>query len=235
MHEATVRVLARLGCEVVAPRAQACCGALHSHAGEAEAARDLARRNIEAFERAAVDAVVVNAAGCGAAMKEYGRLLRHDPAWAGRAERFASTVRDVVEYVAGIEGFERGLGRLEELVTLQDACHLAHAQRIREAPRRVLGAIPGLEVRELRTPDRCCGAAGFYALDHPSMSRAVLDAKMDDLASTGAGLVATANPGCTLQLETGARRRGLGTRVVHVIELLDASYRAGDLEGTRRG
>lgn len=231
MHEATLRVLARNGCEVVAPPEQTCCGALHAHAGDLEAARTLARRNIAAFEAARVDAVIVNAAGCGAAMKEYGRLLRHDGAWADRAERFASTVKDVLEYVAGLDGFEVGLGRIEggdATVTLQDACHLAHAQGIREAPRRLLRAIPGLELREQRTPDRCCGSAGIYSLVQPAMSQQVLRSKMDDIASTEAGTVCTSNPGCTLQLEVGVAQRGLPMRVRHVIELLDESYRAGD-------
>ncbi|MEZ4503345.1 MAG: heterodisulfide reductase-related iron-sulfur binding cluster [Dehalococcoidia bacterium] len=230
MHEATVRVLARLGRAVVAPPAAGCCGALHAHAGDVEAARDLAKRNIEAFEAAGIEAVIVNAAGCGAAMKEYGRLLRHDPAWAERAERFAPTVRDVLEYVAGIEGFEAGLAPLgpgATEVTLQDACHLAHAQGIREAPRRLLRAIPGVELREMRTPDRCCGSAGLYSLVQPAMSQAVLEAKMDDVEGTGASVVCTSNPGCTLQIEAGVRVRGLEARVEHVIELLDASYRAG--------
>ncbi|MSP21885.1 MAG: 4Fe-4S dicluster domain-containing protein [Dehalococcoidia bacterium] len=230
MHEATVRVLARLGCEVVAPPDQACCGALHAHAGDTEAARALARHNIEAFEEAGVDAAIVNAAGCGAAMKEYGRLLRNDDAWCDRAERFASTVRDVLEYIAGIDGFEHGLGRLDAgaaLVTLQDSCHLAHAQGIREAPRRLLSAIPGLDLRELEAPDRCCGAAGLYSLVQPEMSQAVLEAKMDDVEGTGASVICTSNPGCTLQLAAGIVARGLEARAVHVVELLDESYRAG--------
>ncbi len=225
MHESTVRVLARLGCEVVAPPDQACCGALHSHAGDAEAARDLARRNIAAFEVAAVDAVIVNAAGCGAAMKEYGRLLRHDPRWAERAERFVASVRDVLEFVAD-QDFATGLGRVDADVTLQDACHLAHAQGIREAPRRILRAIPGVRLHEMATPDRCCGSAGLYSMVQPGMSNAVLDAKLRDVTATGASVVCTENPGCTLQLQAGVRRAGLDAEVRHVIELLDASYRA---------
>ncbi|MEX2446889.1 MAG: heterodisulfide reductase-related iron-sulfur binding cluster [Dehalococcoidia bacterium] len=226
MHEATVRVLAHAGCEVVAPPAQGCCGALHTHAGDAETARDLARRNIAAFEEAGVEAVIVNAAGCGAAMKEYGRLLRHDTAWAERAERFAATVRDVLEFVAERD-FGGDLGRVERTVTLQDACHLAHAQRIREAPRRILRAIPGLEVRELRTPDRCCGSAGIYSLVQPGLSAEVLAAKMQDVQGTGADTICTANPGCTLQLETGVRRAGLDAEVRHVIEILDEAISTG--------
>ncbi len=225
-HAATVRVLARLGVEVVAPPAQGCCGALHAHAGDAEAARALARHNIAAFEAAGVEAVIVNAAGCGAAMKEYGRLLRHDATWADRAERFAAGVRDILEFVAGEPFAEAGLGRVERTVTLQDACHLAHAQRIREAPRAILDAIPGLRLVEMRTPDRCCGSAGIYSAVQPAMSALVLDAKMDNVAATGADLVVTANPGCTLQLRAGVRGRALDAEVRHVVELLDEAYRA---------
>lgn len=225
MHEATVRILARLSREVVAPPEQGCCGALHAHAGDTEAARELARRNIVAFEDAGVDAVIVNAAGCGAAMKEYGRLLRNDPDWRARAEAFAATVQDATEYVASIEGFERGLGPIDAVATLQDSCHLAHAQGIRDAPRRLLRAIPGLQIRELKTPDRCCGAAGLYSLVQPEMSRTVLDAKLDDVQATGAEVVCTSNPGCTLQLAAGIVSRGLNAQAMHVLELLDESYR----------
>jgi glycolate oxidase iron-sulfur subunit len=227
MHEATIRVLAHVGCEVVAPPAQVCCGALHTHAGDAETARALARRNIAAFEAAGVEAVIVNAAGCGAAMKEYGRLLRHDPNWGERAERFSAQVQDVTEFVAERD-FARGLGRVERTVTLQDACHLAHAQGIRSAPRAILAAIPGLELHELATPDRCCGSAGIYSLVQASMSAQVLEAKMADVRRTGAGVITTGNPGCTLQLEAGVRRYGLDAEVRHVIELLDEAIRAGD-------
>jgi len=227
VHEATVRVLAHLGCEVLAPPEQTCCGALHSHAGDAEAARELARRNIAAFDAAGVDTVIVNAAGCGAAMKEYGRLLRHDREWASRAEAFASRVRDVLEFVAA-QPFTEGLGELDLEVAVQDACHLAHAQRIRQAPRTILEAIPGLRLRELCTPDRCCGAAGLYSMVQPAMSHAVLTAKLDDIEASGASVVATSNPGCTMQIEAGLRRSGTPVAVRHVIELLDQSYRAAE-------
>lgn len=226
-HEATVRVLERLGCEVVAPAAQGCCGALHTHAGDAETARALARRNIAAFQAAGVDAVIVNAAGCGAAMKEYGRLLRHDPRWAARAEAFAGSVRDILEFVAD-EGVPDGLGRVERTVTLQDACHLAHAQRIREAPRTILRAIPGLDLREQAHPDRCCGSAGIYSIVQPELSGAVLAAKMAEIAATGAQTICTENAGCTMQVESGVRRTGMDAEVRHVIELLDEAIRAGD-------
>ena len=226
MHEATVRVLAHTGCEVVAPPAQVCCGALSTHAGDAETARALARRNIAAFEAAGVDAVIVNAAGCGAAMKEYDRLLRHDQNWAERAERFSASVKDVLEYVAERD-FARDLGPIDETVTLQEACHLAHAQKIREAPRRILRAIPGLRLEELRTPDRCCGSAGIYSFVQPELSAQVLDAKMEDVARTGADVICTANPGCTLQLQAGVVRTGMKAQVRHVIEILDEAVRAG--------
>jgi glycolate oxidase iron-sulfur subunit len=212
---------------VVAPPAQGCCGALHSHAGDAEAARALARRNIAAFEATDVDAVIVNAAGCSAAMKEYGRLLRHDTEWAPRAETFAAKVQDVLEFVAG-QPFTDGLGALDLDVTIQDACHLAHAQRIRQAPRSILEAIPGLRLHELRTPDRCCGAAGLYSMVQPEMSRTVLAAKLEDIEASGASVVATSNPGCTMQLEGGLRRSNMPATVRHVIELLDQSYRASE-------
>ncbi len=226
MHEATVTALAHAGCEVVAPPAQVCCGALHAHAGDAETARALARRNIQAFEAAAVDAVIVNAAGCGAAMKEYGRLLRHDPHWAGRAEAFAAKVKDALEFVSE-QDFAHDLGHVDRTVTLQDACHLAHAQGVRAAPRRILGAIPGVELREMANPDRCCGSAGLYSAVQPEMSARVLEPKMASIAATGAGTVCTSNPGCTLQIETGARRHDVDAEVRHVIEVLAESIEAG--------
>ncbi len=225
-HEATVRVLEALGCEVVAPPEQGCCGALHQHAGDASAGRDLARRNIDAFLGAGVDAVIVNAAGCGAAMKEYDHLLRDDPVWAERAREFSSGVRDILEYVADrIEEPElhERLGALDLDVTLQDSCHLAHAQGVRDAPRTILGAIPGLRLKEMSTPDRCCGSAGLYSAVQPGMSARVLEAKMDDVEGTGARVICTANPGCTLQLQAGVRRRGLDSEVQHVVELLSRS------------
>ena len=231
-HEATIRVLEHLGCEVVAPPDQVCCGALHVHAGDTPAARSLARRNIAAFERANVDAVIVNAAGCGAAMKEYDRLLRNDEAWSKRAERFGGRVQDVLEFVASRD-FQRELGAVAAEVTLQDACHLAHAQGIRDAPRRILRAIPGLDLRELATPDRCCGSAGIYSVTQPAMSRRVLDDKLEDIAGTGATIVATSNPGCTMQIEGGLRRQLPSVKAMHVIELLDRSYRAWEPDGER--
>ncbi|MCH7523284.1 MAG: 4Fe-4S dicluster domain-containing protein [Chloroflexi bacterium] len=223
VHEATVRVLARNGFEVVAPPHQACCGALHAHNGDRPTARALARRNIDAFLEAQVDTIVVNSAGCGAAMKEYGELLADDPDYAEKAGRFAGSVKDVTELLAELP-LEAPTGRVEADVTYQDPCHLAHAQRITSAPRELLAAIPGLRLVEMAQPDRCCGSAGIYSLAHREMSLDLLDGKMREIAATGADVIATANPGCMAQLEAGLRRHRLPGRVVHVVELLDEAY-----------
>ena len=227
VHEATVRVLARNGLEVVAPPGQLCCGALHSHNGDLPTARTLARHNIDAFLEAAVDAVVVNSAGCSSAMKEYRELLADDPEYAEKAERLAALVKDVTELLAELP-LEPPSGPLEVDVTYQDPCHLAHAQRISRAPREVLAAIPGLRLVEMEHPDRCCGSAGVYSLAHRQMSLDLLDGKMREIAATGASVIATANPGCMVQLEAGLRRHRMPGRVVHVVELLDQAYRHAD-------
>lgn len=230
-HEATVRVLNRLGYRVVFPKEQTCCGALSTHAGDRRFARELARRNVDAFLAAGVEAVIVDASGCGASMKEYGDLLAGDQAYADRAHQLAAMTRDVLEFVDA-----HGAGQLGEVratVTYQDSCHLAHAQRIAAAPRRLLRAIPGLEFREMAAADRCCGSAGLYSLVQRDMSRRVLDAKMDDVRRTGAHIIATANPGCMSQIETGMRRHDIDGRVVHLIELIDEAMRAYD-EGAAR-
>ena len=224
-HEATVRVLARNGCKVLVPQGQGCCGALHLHNGDREPARQLARRNIDVFLGSGADYIAVNAAGCGSAMKEYGELFAYDRAYADKARRFAERVRDVNELLVEI-GFEKPSGPVETRVTYQDSCHLAHAQRVRSAPRELLRSIPGLDLVEMTTPDRCCGSAGIYNLTQTDMSRQVLDDKMDDCLATGCDVIATANPGCVLQLQLGVRQRGSGQEVLHVVELLDEAYRA---------
>lgn len=221
VHRATVRVLARNGCEVVAPPAQVCCGALHAHNGDQRTARRLARRNIDAFLAEDVDAIVVNSAGCGAAMKEYGDLLEGDE----RASRFSALVKDVHEFLLELP-LKPPRGRLDLDVTVQDSCHLAHAQRLASAPRDVLALIPGLRLVDMPHADRCCGSAGVYSLTQPGMSLALIDSKMAEVQATGAAVIATANPGCMAQLETGLRRHDLAGRVMHTIELLDRAYRA---------
>jgi glycolate oxidase iron-sulfur subunit len=226
VHKATVRLLVRHGCEVVVPAGQVCCGALHLHSGDRQEAKRLARRNIDVFLAEEVDAIITNVAGCGAAMKEYGELLKDDPHYAEKASRFTALVKDVTEFLTDLP-LSDGLGALHQVVTYQDPCHLAHAQGIKAQPRALLRAIPGLELVEMSEPDRCCGSAGIYNLIHPRMAQRLLRRKMRDVAATGAQVVATANVGCALQLEAGLKRYGLSARVAHVVELLDEAYRSG--------
>lgn len=225
VHNATVRLLARHGCEVVVPSEQVCCGALHLHSGDRQEARRLARRNIDVFLAENVDAIIANVAGCGAAMKEYGELLKDDPRYAERASRFSALVKDVTEFLVDLP-LSDGLGPLHQVVTYQDPCHLLHVQGIKAQPRALLRAIPGLELVEMSHPDQCCGSGGLYNIIHPQMADRLLQHKMRDVAATGAQIIATANVGCALQLEAGLRRYGLAGRVAHVVELLDESYRS---------
>jgi glycolate oxidase iron-sulfur subunit len=224
-HEASVRVLARNGFRVLVPREQGCCGALHVHNGDPDAARPLAKRNIDAFLRSGADYIVVNAAGCGSTMKEYTELFAGDREYAEKAANFVSKTRDILELLDET-GIVPPSGRVERRVTYQDSCHLVHAQRVRQAPRNLLNAIPGLEFVEMGTPDRCCGSAGIYNLTQTEMSRTLLDAKMADALSTSCEVISTANPGCMLQLDLGVRLNGDGQEVVHVVELLDRAYQA---------
>jgi glycolate oxidase iron-sulfur subunit len=225
LNEATVRVLQKNGCEVSIPASQTCCGALHVHAGLPEEARKLARRNIDALRDGGFDAIITNAAGCGSTLKEYGELLEHDPAYAGDARRFAAHVKDVTEFLASIE-LNPDMAAQPIVATYQDSCHLAHGQKIRSAPRKLLQAVPGLELREMPLSDLCCGSAGIYNVLHTGMAMALLRKKMDAVKSTGAQVIVTANPGCMLQLAAGARRFSHGEKVVHVVEILDQAYRA---------
>jgi glycolate oxidase iron-sulfur subunit len=218
---ATVRVLARHGVGVRVPDGQGCCGALHLHAGDRATAQALARHNVDVFGDGA-QTIVVTAAGCGAAMKEYGELLADDPVYAERARRVAAAVRDVTEFAAALP-LEPGQTRPLR-VTYHDACHLAHAQRVTDAPRALLRRIAGVELVELMEADVCCGSAGSYNLVEPGMARRLRERKIDHIARTGAACVAVANPGCALQIRAGLRRRGLAIRVAHPIELLAAAY-----------
>ena len=224
MHAVT-RVLARNGCEVVVPKAQVCCGAINSHSGDLDTARELARRNVDVFLQAGVDAVVVASAGCGIRMKEYGELLEDDPEYAGKAERLSTQVKDIHEFLVGLP-FVPPAGRLDHRVTLQDSCHLAHAQRITEAPRALLHSIPGVEVVEMANSSRCCGAGGTYTITQRDFSLRLLDNKMNAVEDTGADVLATANPGCHMQLRQGIHRAGLSMEVRYVTDLLDESYTA---------
>jgi glycolate oxidase iron-sulfur subunit len=220
VNDATVRVLRRNGCDVIFPTGQGCCGALNVHNGETTAAKAMARRNIDAFLAADVDAIIVNAAGCGATMKEYGHLLRDDPVYRKKAERFASLVKDAGEFLADL-GLVGKLRSLEMTVTYQDPCHLAHGQRVRSQPRKLLQAIPGLNLIEMEGADRCCGSAGIYNVTHSGMSQHLLKEKMQAIAATGGEAVIAPNPGCMLQLRAGAARSGTDLKVYHLFDLLD--------------
>lgn len=201
---------------------QQCCGALHAHAGDLDGARRLARRNVEAFERSGAEYVVSNAAGCGAMLKEYAHLLADDPDWADRAASVSARARDVSELLAAA-GPKPG-GELRATTTYDAPCHLLHAQRIAAPPLQVLASIPGLTLVPLTDAEYCCGAAGIYNLLEPDTSAAVLTPKLRHIAATGAGLVATGNPGCLMQIGAGLIRSGSDARVVHPVDLLDASY-----------
>ncbi len=226
LNEATVRVLQKNGCEVVVPKGQTCCGALHVHLGLRRQARRLARRNIEVFLAGGYDAIVTNAAGCGSTLKEYPELFEDDPAWRERAGRLAGLTRDITEFLASIE-LNRALGPVPVTVTYQDSCHLLHGQKIRSAPRQLLAALPGLRFKEMPLADLCCGSAGVYNVAHREMAASILETKMECLDRTGAEVLATANPGCLLQLRAGVALHGHGQRVMHVVELLDEAYRSG--------
>jgi Fe-S oxidoreductase len=223
VNEATVRVLRRNGCEIVFPQTQTCCGALNTHNGESIAAKAMARQNIDAFLATGVDAVIVNAAGCGAAMKEYHYLLRDDPVYAERAKQFSSIVKDAGQFLGDL-GLVGTLAPLKMTVTYQDPCHLAHGQRVRNQPRNLLRAIPGLQLKEMEGSDRCCGSAGIYNLTHPAMSQHLLKEKMQSVASTEADSVVAPNPGCMLQLRYGSREYGPDVKIYHLMELLERAY-----------
>jgi glycolate oxidase iron-sulfur subunit len=222
VNAATIRVLSAEGCEVLVPPGQGCCGALSLHSGRLDEAKRFARALIARFEREPVDAILVNAAGCGSSLKEYGELFAGEPEWAERAAAFAAKVRDVNEYLATLE--PRAPRRpLALRVAYHDACHLAHAQRVRAQPRQLLRTIPGLELVEIPDGDQCCGSAGTYNLFEPESAHEVGARKLDNVQRVAPDLVASANPGCTLQLQALARERGARLRAAHPIELLDAA------------
>ena len=226
VNEATVRVLQRAGCDVLAPADQGCCGAITIHAGEMDRGRALAKVNIASFERSGAEIYLINAAGCGSALKEYGHLFDGDATWERRAQAFSAKVRDVTEYLDEI-GLGPGLGPLEAVVTYQEPCHLAHAQRISAAPRRLLAQIPGLELREMAESSLCCGSAGIYNVTQPEMAGRLQARKVARILEVSPTIVATANPGCALQLVNGLARADESIAVNHIVELLDRSYASG--------
>ena len=224
VNAATARVLQAEGCDVVVPRDQGCCGALSTHQGREDEAQRFARKIVETFERAGVERVVVNAAGCGSTMKEYAELLGDDPAYADRAAALAAKVRDISEVLEEL-GPVAPRHPMEITVAYHDACHLAHAQGIRSQPRQLLRAIPGLELREIAEAELCCGSAGVYNIVNPEPARQLGDRKAANIVATGAQVLVTANPGCLMQVTSAIERSGHPMGMAHTIEVLDASIR----------
>ena len=232
VNAATVRVLATEGCEVVAPQAQTCCGALLVHAGEETAAIDLAKKTIDAFESANVETIVTNAAGCGSNVKEYGHLLRDDPDYAEPARNFSAKCKDITEVLADLE--PRSPRHPVKLrVAFHDSCHLQHAQGVRAQPRALLSSIPGLELAEIPESAICCGSAGIYNLVQPDAAQSLGDRKAELVSHLRVDVVATGNPGCILQLQSALARQHHKTPVVHTIQILDASLRAQSPDSLR--
>jgi glycolate oxidase iron-sulfur subunit len=225
VNEATIRVLQRNGYEVVFPIMQTCCGAAQLHSGEDALARDLARRNIDAFLAEDVDAIVTNAGGCGVSLKEYPHLLHDDPDYQTRVQAFTAKVKDINEFLAD-HLHAPPKGEVHVRATYVDSCHLRHGQKVVKQPRELLRRIPGLQLVELSQPDRCCGSAGIYNITNADTAGQVLDAKMADIAATGANLVVTTNTGCHMQLIAGVRQARLPVQVMHLIEVLDLSYQS---------
>lgn len=225
VHEASIRMLNRARLSAVVPEGQGCCGAIAIHAGDPDFARDLAKRNIETFERSGADVYVVDAAGCGSTLKEYGELFAGDPKWHERAKRFSSRVRDVVEVLDAMP-LDPHIGSLKTTVTYQEPCHLVHAQRVSAAPRRLLSQVPGLELIEMNESSVCCGSAGTYNVTEPEMSQRLQKRKVENIRKTAATVVATANPGCAMQVASGLRSAGIPAEVKHIVEILDDAYAA---------
>lgn len=222
VNEATIRVLRRNGCEVWIPKSQKCCGALHVHAGDRDQAKQLARHNIDVFLEDDIDAIIINAAGCGSTLKEYGELFKHDERYRSKVHLFTEKIMDVSQFLDRL-GLIAPKGKLDMTVTYHDACHLAHAQGIRAEPRRLLAAIPGLRIIDLPDADHCCGSAGIYNLTHPEMAGQLLDRKMNDIPG-GCDAVAMGNPGCMMQFQAGVVRHHRTEQIVHTIQLLDWAY-----------
>jgi len=220
LNRATIRVLQANGCDVVVPAAQVCCGALAVHAGVRDAARGLARKNQEVFAADEFDAIITNAAGCGSTLKEYAHLFADEDAAHAQAEKFTSKVRDVTEFLADL-GLVAPLQALALRVTYQDSCHLCHGQKVREAPRKLIRSIPGVEFVEMQLSEQCCGSAGVYNVTETKASLDLLALKMGYARDSRAQAIVTANPGCMLQMRAGAAIHGTGQEVLHVVELLD--------------
>jgi glycolate oxidase iron-sulfur subunit len=227
LHDATIRVLTANGCEVVVPSGQTCCGALAAHAGVRDTARTLAHTNLEVFLREDFDAIITNAAGCGSTLKEYEHLFPGESADHAKAKAFREKMRDATEFLAGL-GLSAHLSTLPLRVTYQDSCHLLHGQKVRESPRELIRAIPGVQLVEMAMADYCCGSAGSYNVTETQASLDILAEKMKHARATDAPVIVTANPGCLLQMRAGAEIHSTGQEVVHVMELLDRALRPSE-------
>jgi glycolate oxidase iron-sulfur subunit len=234
VHRATINVLAAEGCSVTVPAGQGCCGALSRHAGRLNEAREFARRTIRVFEVAGVDRIVVNAAGCGSAMKEYGELLADDPDWAERAHAFSAKVRDASELVVELGEPRAPRQPIAATIAYQDACHLAHAQRIRVQPRELLASVPGVRVVELPEPDICCGSAGIYNLVQPEAAADLGGRKARQIIAVQPDAIATGNPGCSLQIASACERLGFSRPILHPLEVIEASIQGRPLPGRQQ-
>jgi glycolate oxidase iron-sulfur subunit len=228
-NNATMKLLQITGCEIVIPPAQTCCGALHAHSGEKNKAKELAKRNIEAFEQSNVDYIITNAGGCGAFLMEYDHLLKEESHWAERAKAFTAKIKDISAILVELEFHKKGLRLPEQIVTYQDSCHLRNVMKTAKEPRLLLQSIEGVEFREMKDADRCCGSAGIYNLVQPEMSMQILDYKMEQVKKTKATTIVTANPGCLLQMKLGIERAGLNehVRAVHIVDLLLEAVKTG--------
>ncbi|MDC7769616.1 (Fe-S)-binding protein [Priestia megaterium] len=230
INEATLNVLRRNGNDVVIPPSQTCCGALHVHAGDRDMGRQLAKKNIEAFQHA--DTVIVNAAGCGCMLKEYPELFREEEQeWLEKAEAFAEKVQDISKYLHDT-GYRPPQTTLHKRITYHDACHLAHGQGVREEPRDILLSIPGVEMVHMANADRCCGSAGIYNLTNPDMAGAVLQSKMEHVPHD-VEMISMGNPGCMLQMAVGVKKYGRSQQIVHTVQLLEWAYQKEEEEAHR--
>ncbi|PFE46238.1 (Fe-S)-binding protein [Bacillus cereus] len=222
-NNATMKLLQLAGCDIVIPKTQSCCGALHGHAGEKSGAKELAKRNIKAFEDLNIDYIITNAGGCGAYLVDYDYLLKDDPQWAERAKQFVSKIKDITAILVELDFHKRNDLRLKpQIITYQDSCHLRNVMRTSSEPRMLLEAIQGATYREMKDADRCCGSAGIYNIVHSELSMEFLDYKMDRVHETEAATIVTANPGCLLQMKLGIEREGLSHKMrgIHILDLL---------------
>lgn len=221
-NDATMKLLQLAGCEIVIPKNQACCGALHGHSGEKDGAKQLAKRNIQAFEDLKIDYIITNAGGCGAFLIDYDRLLKDDVNWAERAQAFSKKLKDISSILVDLEFFNMKLSLPQQVITYQDSCHLRNVMKTSSEPRKLLKAIANVEYREMKNADSCCGSAGIYNIVESEMSMQILDTKMKNAVAIQATTIVTANPGCLLQMKLGIEREGLSSKVraVHLVDLL---------------